>query len=112
MKFRITFRSFHQDKLKETISQMRKVLQPFEETRECQIVAYIALPIRIKKFCVLRSPHVNKDSREHFEIRVSKQFLDIITDTPAVLNSLLKVELPDGVNCSFQFLSAKTLLDQ
>lgn len=109
MKFRITFRSFDKEKLKNAIDQMRVILQQFRANYECDISGSVALPTRIKKFCVLRSPHVNKDSREHFEIRVSKQFIDIITDTPAVLNALMNVELPTGVVCSVKYLSIEGL---
>lgn len=37
----------------------------------------ISLPIKIKKFCILSSPHINKDSRDHFEVRIYKEILDI-----------------------------------
>ena len=65
------------------------------------------LPTKIKKFCVLRSPHIDKDSREHFEIRIYKRFIDITTTSPAILDLLLKTELPSGVSCSLKILESK-----
>jgi small subunit ribosomal protein S10 len=44
---------------------------------------------KIKRFCVLRSPHVDKDSREHFELRLYKRFIDLNTTSPAILDLLL-----------------------
>jgi small subunit ribosomal protein S10 len=55
-------------------------------------------------FCVLRSPHVDKDSREHFEVRLHKRFIDINTNSPSILDLLLKAELPAGVSCSLKIL--------
>ena len=56
----------------------------------------IPLPTKIEKFCVIRGPHVDKDSREQFEIRSSKRLL-IITPTSQTVDALMKLELPSGV---------------
>jgi small subunit ribosomal protein S10 len=53
----------------------------------------------------LRSPHVDKDSREHFEVRIYKRFLDLQTNSPAILDLLLKTELPSGISCSLKILT-------
>ena len=58
----------------------------------------IPMPTRIKKFCVIRSPHVNKDSREQFEIRTHKRVLDIDSPTPQTVDALMKLDLPSGVD--------------
>jgi len=58
----------------------------------------IPLPTRIEKFCVLRSPHVNKTSREQFEIRTHKRLLDIIDPTPQTIDALMKLDLAAGVD--------------
>ncbi len=58
----------------------------------------IPLPTRINKFTVLRSPHVNKKSREQFEMRTHKRLIDIIEPSSAVMDSLMKLELPAGVD--------------
>ena len=64
----------------------------------------MSLPTKIKRFCVLRSPHVDKDSREHFELRLYKKFVDITTESATILDSLLKTELPAGVSCSLKII--------
>lgn len=58
----------------------------------------IPLPTRINKFTVLRSPHVNKKAREQFEMRTHKRLIDIIEPSSAVMDSLMKLELPAGVD--------------
>jgi small subunit ribosomal protein S10 len=58
----------------------------------------IPLPTRINKYTVLRSPHVNKKSREQFEMRTHKRLIDIIEPSSAVMDSLMKLELPAGVD--------------
>lgn len=57
----------------------------------------IPLPTKIEKFCVIRGPHVDKDSREQFEIRSSKRLL-IITPTAQTVDALMKLSLSSGVN--------------
>ena len=57
----------------------------------------IPLPTKIQKFCVLRGPHVDKDSREQFEIRSSKRLL-IISPTTQTVDALMKLNLSAGVN--------------
>lgn len=58
----------------------------------------IPLPVDIERFCVLRSPHVDKKSREHFEIRTHKRVIDIDSPTPATIDALKQLELPSGVD--------------
>ncbi len=58
----------------------------------------IPLPTRIEKFTVNRSPHVNKKSREQFEIRTHKRLLDIIDPTPQTVDALMKLDLAAGVD--------------
>jgi small subunit ribosomal protein S10 len=58
----------------------------------------IPLPTRINKMTVLRSPHVNKKSREQFEMRTHKRLIDIIEPSSDVMDSLMKLELPAGVD--------------
>jgi len=57
----------------------------------------IPLPTRIERFTVLRSPHVNKRSREQFEIRTHRRLLDILEPTTKTVDALMKLELPAGV---------------
>ena len=58
----------------------------------------IPLPTKIEKYTVLRSPHVNKKSREQFEIRTHKRLLDIIDPTPQTADALMKLDLASGVD--------------
>ena len=58
----------------------------------------IPLPTQIEKFTVLRSPHVNKKSREQFEMRTHKRLLDIIDPTPQTIDALMKLDLAAGVD--------------
>ena len=58
----------------------------------------IPLPTRIEKFTVLRSPHVDKKSREQFEIRTHKRLMDILDPTPQTVDALMKLDLPAGVD--------------
>lgn len=58
----------------------------------------IPLPTNINKYCVLRSPHVNKKSREQFEIRTHKRLLEIVEPTPQTIDALIKIDLAAGVD--------------
>jgi small subunit ribosomal protein S10 len=58
----------------------------------------IPLPTSRSLFTVLRSPHVDKKSREQFEIRTHKRLIDIIDPTPQTVDALMKLDLPAGVN--------------
>ena len=63
-----------------------------------RVVGPIPLPTVRNKFCVLRSPHVDKKSREQFEIRTHKRLLDILEPTPETVDALMKLDLPAGVD--------------
>ena len=63
-----------------------------------QIRGPIPLPTRIEKYTVLRSPHVDKKSREQFEIRIHKRLLDIVDPTPQTVDALMKLDLAAGVD--------------
>jgi small subunit ribosomal protein S10 len=62
------------------------------------IAGPIPLPTSINKFCVLRSPHVNKKAREQFEMRTHRRLLDILEPTQQTIDMLMKLELSAGVN--------------
>jgi small subunit ribosomal protein S10 len=63
-----------------------------------QVAGPIPLPTRISRYTVLRSPHVNKKSREQFEIRTHKRLLDIVEPSQQMLDALMKLELAAGVD--------------
>jgi small subunit ribosomal protein S10 len=63
-----------------------------------RVAGPIPLPTKINKFTVLRSPHVDKKSREQFEIRTHKRLLDILEPTQQTLDALMKLDLSAGVD--------------
>ena len=63
-----------------------------------KIAGPIPLPTEINKYCVLRSPHVDKKSREQFEIRTHKRLIDILEPTQQTVDALMKLDLAAGVD--------------
>ena len=58
----------------------------------------VPLPTRLQRFDILRSPHVNKTSRDQFEIRTHQRLMDIVDPTDKTVDALMKLELPGGVD--------------
>ena len=58
----------------------------------------VPLPTTIKRFCVIRSPHVDKDSREHFEIPTHKRLIDIVKPTSKTVDAMTRLNIPAGVD--------------
>lgn len=58
----------------------------------------IPLPTEKSIYTILRSPHVNKDSREQFEMRTHKRLIDILEPTPKTVDALMRLDLPAGVD--------------
>ena len=73
-----------------------EIVETVKRTRAL-VAGPIPLPTKINKYCVLRSPHVNKKSREQFEIRTHKRLLDILDPTQETLDALMKLDLSAGV---------------
>ena len=63
-----------------------------------QVRGPVPLPTRIEKFTVNRSPHVDKKSREQFEMRTHRRLLDIVDPTPQTVDALMKLDLASGVD--------------
>ena len=63
-----------------------------------RVAGPIPLPTKINRYTVLRSPHVDKKSREQFEIRTHKRLLDILEPTQQTVDALMKLDLPAGVD--------------
>jgi small subunit ribosomal protein S10 len=103
MKFRILLRSFNNEQIISATQELYNTLGKTDAT----LSGVVSLPTKIKRFCVLRSPHVDKDSREHFELRLYKKFVDISTESASILDLLLKTELPAGVSCSLKIVNNK-----
>jgi len=75
----------------------RKIVETVVRT-QAKVRGPVPLPTEIKRFCVVRSPHVDKDSREHFEMRVHKRLIDIVDPNAKTIDSLQRIELPAGVD--------------
>lgn len=73
-----------------------------------KIAGPIPLPTRINRFTVLRSPHVDKKSREQFEIRTHKRILDILEPTPQTIDQLMKLDLSAGVDVNIKLSTEKS----
>jgi small subunit ribosomal protein S10 len=97
MKFRIILKSFKKDLINDALKMFQKNI--LEENQTQIIQSIVSLPVKIKKFCVLRSPHIDKNSREHFEIRIYKKFIDLKLESFLFLEKLLKLQIDSGVSC-------------
>ncbi len=97
MKIRFFFESFNQTSLKNGVLALKEKLTTikglpytFSDT--------LFLPLKKKKFCILTSPHINKNSREQFEVRIYKSFIDLTFFSKKIpLNFLLNLELPINI---------------
>lgn len=92
-KIRVRLRGFDVEILEQSV---HSIVQAAQKVR-AQVVGPVPLPTRTQKFTVLRSPHVNKESREQFEMRTHKRLIDILEPTTALMDALMKLELPAGV---------------
>ncbi|MDA9913075.1 30S ribosomal protein S10 [Candidatus Nanopelagicales bacterium] len=63
-----------------------------------RVAGPVPLPTEKNVYCVIRSPHKYKDSREHFEMRTHKRLIDIIEPTPKTVDALMRLDLPSGVS--------------
>jgi len=75
----------------------REIVNTAERTG-AQVLGPIPLPTKISRYTVLRSPHVDKKSREQFEIRTHLRLLDILDPTPQTIDALMRLDLPAGVD--------------
>jgi small subunit ribosomal protein S10 len=75
----------------------RKIVDTVTRTG-ATVAGPVPLPTEKNVFCVIRSPHKYKDSREHFEMRTHKRLIDIIDPTPKTVDSLMRLDLPAGVD--------------
>jgi small subunit ribosomal protein S10 len=82
----------------EIIDQSTKKIVETVTRTQAKVVGPIPLPTDKHRFTVIRSPHKDKDSREHFEMRVHKRLIDIVEPTPKTIDSLQRIELPAGVD--------------
>ena len=72
-----------------------------------KVAGPIPLPTRIERYTVLRSPHVDKKSREQFEIRTHKRLVDILEPTPQTVDQLMKLDLPAAIDVEIKAFGAE-----
>ncbi|MEI7904087.1 MAG: 30S ribosomal protein S10 [Candidatus Firestonebacteria bacterium] len=93
-KIRIKMKSYDHRLLDKSVVEVVNVAK----RTGARVVGPIPLPTKISRYTVLRSPHVDKKSREQFEIRVHKRLLDIMEPTPKTVDMLSKLDLPAGID--------------
>lgn len=93
-KIRIKLKAFDHRLLDQSV---KEIVQTAHKTGS-RIAGPIPLPTQISKYTILRSPHVDKKSREQFEIRTHKRLIDIYEPNPETVDALMKLELPAGVD--------------
>ena len=99
-KIRVRLESFNHELLNTSCQKIMEITQG----NNIDNVGVVSLPTDKRIYCVLRSPHVNKDSREHFEIRTHKRILEIYSDPEeSIIELLSTIELNPGVFCSISF---------
>ena len=83
-------------------TSVEEIVQAAKETG-ARIAGPIPLPTEINKFTVLRSPHIDKKSREQFEMRTHKRLVDILDPTQQTVDSLMKLDLSSGVDVEIKY---------
>ena len=87
----------HLAELRTLDASARKIVETVTRTG-ARVVGPVPLPTEKNIYCVIRSPHKYKDSREHFEMRTHKRLIDILDPTPKTVDSLMRLDLPAGVD--------------
>lgn len=93
-KIRIKLKAYNNNLLNQSC---QTIIHSIERTN-IKVIGPIPLPIKRKIYCVLRSPHVDKDSREHFEIRSHTKIIEIYEPSSETIDSLMKLNIPAGVD--------------
>ena len=93
-KIRIKLKSYDHNLVDKSADKIVKTVK----TTGAIVTGPIPLPTRKKIFTVLRSPHVNKKSREQFQTKIHKRLIDILNSTPKTVESLMKLDMPAGVD--------------
>ena len=93
-KIRIRLKAYDSKVLDQSVAEIVDIAK----RTGAKVTGPVPLPTRINKFTVLRGPHVDKKSREQFEIRTHKRMLDILEPSPATLDALMKLDLSAGVD--------------
>ena len=78
-----------------------QIVQAAERTG-ARVKGPVPMPSTIKRFCVIRSPHIDKNSREHFEVRTHNRLIDITGPSSKTIDSLTRINVPAGVDISIK----------
>jgi len=92
-RIRIKLKSYDHRILDDSV---KKIVETVKRTG-VTISGPVLLPVEIRRYTVLRSPHVDKKSREQFDIRIHKRLIDILDPTPATVEQLMNLQLPSGI---------------
>ena len=93
-KIRIRLKAYDHDIVDQST---QKIVETVLRT-QANIKGPVPLPTEKHRYAVVRSPHKDKDSREHFEMRIHKRLIDIVEPSPKTVDSLQRLELPAGVD--------------
>lgn len=94
MKVRIKLKTYNLELLKMSCSN---IIQTINGT-DAKIVGPVSIPTKRRIYCVLRSPHVDKDSREHFEVRTHTKIIDVYKPSTRTIDALMKLNIPAGID--------------
>src|SRR4030042_1821539 len=92
-KIRIRIKGYDHKLVDQSVEQ---IVETAERTGAV-VIGPVPLPIKIEKFCVIRSPFIDKDSREQFEMRTHKRLIDILGPTTKTIDALTQLQMPSGV---------------
>ena len=93
-KLRISLKAYQSPVLDNSCNKIIEAI----EASGLKAIGPIPLPTKIRRYCVLTSPHVNKDAREHFEIRTHKRIIDVYRPTETTLENLRNLDISAGVD--------------
>nr|YP_009391714.1 ribosomal protein S10 [Laurenciella marilzae]ARW59858.1 ribosomal protein S10 [Laurenciella marilzae] len=93
-KIRIKLKAYNNTLLK---TSCESILSTTTRT-DTKTIGPVSIPTKRKIYCVLRSPHVDKDSREHFEIRIHSRIIDLYQPSTQTIDALMKLNIPAGVD--------------
>ena len=97
-KIKVRFKAYDDKLLDQTVGEIVHTVR----RTGAQIVGPIPLPTRINKYTVLRSPHVDKKSREQFEVRTHRRLLYIMDTTPQTMDALMRLDISAGVDIAIK----------
>ncbi|MFW6174937.1 MAG: 30S ribosomal protein S10 [Chloroflexota bacterium] len=97
-KIRIVLKAFDHRTLDSSTGQ---IVETAERTGAA-VAGPVPLPTSIRRFCVIRGPHIDKRSREHFELRTHKRLIDVHSPTSKTIDAMTRLNLPAGVDISIK----------